>query len=108
MFRSGLRAIGPTLNQYRLIPAWHHALKRSQLTPLAYRVTVFPVSCSRSSEFAANSGHRGGAQLTRDSQEVWYKRSRGGYIGVTFFAFILGIITSAISNVAFADTPPSK
>lgn len=108
MFGSGLRAIGPTLNQYRLTPAWHHALKRSQLTPLAYRVTVFPISCSRSSEFAANSGRRGGTPLTRDSQEAWYKRSRGGYIGVPFFAFILSIITSAISNVAFADTPPSK
>jgi hypothetical protein len=108
MFGSGLRAIGPTLNQYRLTSAWHHALKRSQLTPLAYRVTIFPVSCSRSSEFAANSGRRRGPQLTRDSQEAWYKRSRGGYIGVTFFAFILSIITPAISNVAFADTPPSK
>lgn len=104
MFGSGLRAIGPTLNQYRLIPTWHHALKRSQLTPLAYRVTVFPISCSRSFEFAANSARRG----TRDSQEAWYKRSGSGYIGVTFFAFILSIITSAISNVAFADTPPSK
>ena len=108
MLGSGLRAIGPSLNQYRLTPAWHHALKRSQLTPLVYRVTVFPISCSRSAEFAANSRRRGGTQLTRDSQEAWYKRSRGGYIGVTFFAFILSIITPAISNVAFADTPPSK
>jgi hypothetical protein len=111
MFGRGLRAIGPTPNQYRLIPAWHHASKRSQLTPLAYRVTVFPISCSRSSESAANSGRRRGTQLTRDSQEAWYKRSRSGYIGVTFLAFILGgvgIITSVISNVVFADTPPSK
>jgi len=108
MFGSSLRVIGPTLNQYRLIPASHHALKRSQLTPLAYRVTGFPISCSRSSESAANSGRRGGTQLTRDSQEAWYKRSCSGYIGITFFAFILGIITSATSNVAFADTPPSK
>jgi CRAL/TRIO, N-terminal domain/CRAL/TRIO domain len=111
MFGSGLRAIGPTLSQYLLIPSRHHALKRSQLTPLAYRVTLFSTSCSRSSKFAANSGRRGGTQSTRDSQETWYKGSRGGYIGIAIFAFILGgagIITFAVSNVAFTDAPPSK
>jgi CRAL/TRIO, N-terminal domain/CRAL/TRIO domain len=109
MFGSGLRAIGPTLNQYLLIPAQHHALKRSQFTSLAYRVTLFSTRCSRSSKFAANSGRREGTQLARDWQEAWYKRSRGGYIGIAFFALGgVGIITFAISNVGFTDTPPSK
>jgi hypothetical protein len=111
MFGGGLRAIGPTVNQYLVIPAQHHALKRSQLAPLAYRVTTFSTSCSRLSEFAANSGRQGGTQFAGDSREAWYKRSRGGYTGVTFFAFILGgvgIITFAVSDVASADTPPSK
>src|SRR4051812_48754825 len=111
MFGSGLRAVGPILNQYFLSPARHHALKQSQLTPPAYRVTLCSTSCLRSSKFAANSGRGGGTQLNTDSQGTRYKRSRGGYTGVAFFAFILGgvgIITFAVSNVAPADNPSSK